>query len=49
MDTIVVVKIAGYWRVTLNGAVDSSHRYKRDADKAARRLRVYGWSERKIS
>ncbi len=49
MDTIVVVKIAGYWRVTKNGTIDSSHYYKIDADKAAKRLRVYGWSERKVS
>ena len=41
--TVIVVKIAGYWRVTRDGIINSSHRYKRDADKAARHLRVYGW------
>ncbi len=44
---VFVVKIAGYWRVTANGSIDSSHTYKRAADKAARQLRVLGWSLRK--
>ena len=44
---VTVVKMAGYWRVVKDGEIDSSHTYKRTADKAARQLRVYGWSLRK--
>lgn len=44
---VIITKMAGYWRVIdKDGQIDSSHVYKRTADKAARQLRIHGWSLR---